>query len=204
MIRPLQALGLLSAGVLAVALFSSAATEQPPAPGPVGLTFTDHRGRAVSERNFAGQFQLVFFGYTHCPDVCPTSLELMSAALRRMGDGAEEIRPVFITLDPDRDTPEVLRDFVRHFHPRLVGLTGTQAQIDAAARAYDVEYLYVAAAGVPGGYSISHGGDLHLVGPDGRGVAVLDHRSGVDGLVRELRRYVKPQLRGDAKGAASW
>lgn len=200
MIRPLRALGLLSAVALAVALFSAGAAEQPP--GPVGLTFTDHRGEAVSERNFAGQFQLVFFGYTHCPDVCPSSLELMGAALRRMGDGAEKIRPVFITLDPDRDTPGVLRDFVRHFHPRTVGLTGTQAQIDAAARAYDVEYLYVAAPRVPGGYTISHGGDLHLVGPDGRGIAVLDHQSGVDGLVRELRRYLKSR-RGGAPGAPS-
>jgi protein SCO1/2 len=109
-----------------------------------------------------------------------------------MGDGAEKIRPVFITLDPDRDTPEVLRDFVRHFHPRTVGLTGTQAQIDAATRAYDVEYLFVAAPGVPGGYTISHGGDLHLVGPDGRGIAVLDHQLGVAGLAAELRSYVKP------------
>ena len=192
MTRSLRALGLFSVCVLAFAVFSTAATEEAPGPGPVGLTFIDHHGQAVSERNFAGQFQLVFFGYTHCPDVCPTSLELMSAALRRMGDGAEKIRPVFITLDPDRDTPEVLRDFVRHFHPRTVGLTGTQAQIDAATRAYDVEYLFVAAPGVPGGYTISHGGDLHLVGPDGRGIAVLDHQRGVAGLAAELRSYVKP------------
>jgi protein SCO1/2 len=105
--------------------------------GPFSLT--DHTGRKVTDKDFLGKYMLVFFGYTYCPDLCPTELQVMSAALDKLGAKADDIQPIFITFDPQRDTPEVLKLYISNFHPRLVGLTGTPEEI-AAAKAYRVYY----------------------------------------------------------------
>ncbi len=146
---------------------------------PRGLTFTDHTGRAVSEREFLGRYMLVFFGYTHCPDVCPADLMIMSAALRELGEAGEAVQPVFITFDPERDTPVVLAEYVRHFHPRLTGLTGSPAEIAAATRSYGV--IFERDGDEEGSesadYSLRHTALTYLIGPDGKGVAIFDHDS---------------------------
>ena len=167
-----------------------------------GLSFTDQHGRAVSEDTLKGEFLLVFFGYTHCPDVCPTALQVMNTALRRLGTAADRIRPVFISLDPARDTPEVLREYVRHFHPRLLGLTGTEEQIHAAARAYDLLFIR-GAADATGGYSISHEDDLYLIGPEGEAIAILDSHAGIDALVVELAKRLSHYEEARARGGDS-
>jgi protein SCO1/2 len=167
-----------------------------------GLSFTDHQGRAVSEDTLKGEFLLVFFGYTHCPDVCPTALQVMSSAVRRLGTAGDRIRPVFISLDPARDTPEVLRDYVGHFHPRLLGLTGTEEQIHAAARAYDLLFVR-GAVDAAGGYSISHEDDLYLIGPEGEAIAILDGHAGVDALVSELAVQLSSYGGAQARGGDS-
>lgn len=155
------------------------AGERGPQPRPKGMTFTDHTGRAVSEREFSGHYMLVFFGYTHCPDVCPANLAIMSAALRILGSAAEAVQPLFITFDPVRDTPEVLAEYVRHFHPRLTGLTGTREEIGAAARSYGV--LFERDEDEDGAktsdYSLRHTALTYLIGPDGKGVASFGHGS---------------------------
>lgn len=160
-----------------------------PASGRV-LTFTDHKGRAVSEKNFAGRFMLVFFGYTSCPDICPTGLQTLGRAVDALGDAGRNVQPVFITIDPKRDTPKVLAGYVGHFHPRLVGLTGTTAQIAAAARAYDVHAEKV------GGensleYSINHTAMMYLIGPDGAGLEMFDHGVAAEEITARVRSHLK-------------
>ena len=108
----------------------------------VGGAFTllDHTGRTVSDTDFGDDFLLIYFGYTTCPDVCPTALLVMTQALDELGPQGERVRPLFITIDPERDTQAVMADYVAHFHPRLVGLTGSPEQVAVAAKAYLVYY----------------------------------------------------------------
>jgi protein SCO1/2 len=131
--------------------------------GPFALV--DHTGRAVTEKDFAGKPMLVYFGYTSCPDVCPTELQNMSLALDALGEAAEEIQPVFITVDPARDTVPVLADYVKHFGPGFVGLTGSEEQVSAAAKAYRV--YYARGAGDDVAYLMDHSSFVYLMGPDG-------------------------------------
>jgi protein SCO1/2 len=133
--------------------------------GPFNLV--DQTGRAVTDRDFAGRWMLVYFGYTFCPDVCPTELGAMAAALDAMGPAGDAVVPVFITVDPERDTPAQLADYVGRFHPRMVGLSGTPEQVADAARRYRV---YYAKARRPDAteYLMDHSGFVYLVGPDSR------------------------------------
>ena len=109
---------------------------------------------------------LIYFGYTYCPDVCPTELQTMSSALDELGDRAASLVPVFITVDPERDTPSALADYVKLFDDRLVGLTGSPAEIAAVARLFRVYYGKVPQKGGDG-YLMDHSSFLYLVGPDG-------------------------------------
>lgn len=133
--------------------------------GPFSLV--DHTGRAVTERDFAGRGMLVYFGYTYCPDVCPTELGTIAAALDAMGPAAERVTPVFITIDPERDTPAAMADYVPRFHPRMVGLTGSAEQVAQAARAYRVYFAKVRPRDA-GDYLMDHSSFIYFVGPDGR------------------------------------
>ena len=100
------------------------------------FSLTDHQGNRVTEASFPGRWQLVFFGFTHCPDVCPTTLAYMADALDRMGPEADRVAPLFITIDPVRDTPDVMAEYVGAFHPALIGLTGSEKDVAAAAEAF--------------------------------------------------------------------
>src|SRR3954467_7369032 len=123
--------------VLALAACSSRGTEPPLAGAAIGgpFTLTDQNGRRVSDRDFEGRYRIMYFGFTHCPDVCPTDLAIIGQALRRFEKRdparAARVTPIFVSVDPERDTPAVLKEYVGAFHPRLVGLTGTQEQIAA-------------------------------------------------------------------------
>ena len=133
--------------------------------GPFELV--DQQGAPVTDKTFSGRYMLIYFGYGFCPDVCPTELANMAAALDALGSKSENIQPLFITVDPERDTPEFLADYVVNFHPRLIGLTGTPEQVKTAAKAYKV---YYAKAGKPGeaDYLMDHTSFVYLMGPDGR------------------------------------
>jgi cytochrome oxidase Cu insertion factor (SCO1/SenC/PrrC family) len=133
--------------------------------GPFNLT--DHTGRAVTERDFAGRWMLVYFGFTWCPDVCPTELGTMAAALDAMGPAGEAVVPLLITVDPERDGPTQLAEYVGRFHPRLVGLTGTPEQVAEAARRYRVYYAKARRPEMTE-YLVDHSGFTYLVGPDSR------------------------------------
>lgn len=132
------------------------------------FTLTDHTGARVTEEDFFGRWQLVFFGFTHCPDVCPTTLAYMAGALDTLGATADKIAPLFITVDPARDTPDVMADYVSAFHPRLVGLTGSEADIAAAADAFRIYYERMEEESAPDGYLMAHSGHIYLMAPDGR------------------------------------
>ena len=149
------------------------APPQPPAPprpaigGPFSLV--DHNAKTVSEADFRGQFMLVFFGYTYCPDVCPTALTIVADAIKLLGGQGDAVAPVFITIDPQRDTPEQLAMYVSHFHPRLVGLTGTPEQLTAAAKAYKVYYAKAPHEdGDSHDFAMDHSSVIYLIGPDGK------------------------------------
>src|SRR5207237_1776802 len=130
------------------------------------LILTDANNKTVTSDGFSGQWLLVYFGYTHCADQCPTALSAMVEALDEIGPAAQHIQPLFVTVDPERDHGPALRDFTAAFDKRLVGLTGSPEQIAAAAQALGVEYQKVLAGGDD--YVIDHSTILSLIGPDRR------------------------------------
>jgi protein SCO1/2 len=140
--------------------------------GPFSLV--DHTGKAVTEQSYRGKWMLVYFGYTFCPDVCPTELQSVASALDLLGPDADKVVPLFITIDPERDTAAALAEYVKLFDTRLVGLTGSEAQIAAVARAYRVYYAK-AATKDSGSYLMDHSSFLYLMGPDG-GFRALFHQ----------------------------
>jgi len=156
--------------------------------GPFALT--DHTGKRVTDADFHGRYVLVFFGFTFCPDVCPSGLQVMAAALDALGPKAERFVPVLITVDPERDTPEQLAQYVQSFHPHLVGLTGTAAEIGAVARAYRVVVQKVADPKSTAGYTINHSALIHVMGPDGAHRAFFPYNTKVDDLARGLARLL--------------
>lgn len=163
---------------------------------PDPLTFTNHLGESVSELSFRGDPSLVFFGYSSCPDVCPGNLVVMSRALTILGEEADQIRPIFISFDPDRDTPEVLSSYVSHFHPRLIGLTGTQSEIDAATRAYGV---FFEPSENPdsraGGGTIQHTSNTFLIDSEGKALAIFRHNTPPE----EMAAVIKEKLDNSQK-----
>lgn len=170
------------------------ATEEPEARAPaIGGPFSlvDQDGRAVTEADFKGRFMLVYFGYTFCPDVCPTQLTRIGNALDMLGEAADKVTPVFITVDPERDRPEHLKEYLTFFHPRTVGLTGTPEQITAAAKAYKVYYKKAETeGGDPGDYLMDHTSVTYLMGPDGGFVTHFSHDVDAEAMAARLREIL--------------
>ncbi len=158
--------------------------------GPFRLI--DHQGRPVSDTDFRGRFMLIYFGYTHCPDVCPTDLQAISTAINQLGEMGKWVQPLFITFDPVRDTRAVMADYVSNFHPRLLGLTGTREATLAAANSFDVDVSATYAANDPEmGYSMNHSAFTYLAGPDGR--VRMMFKDGLDG--KTMARFIIKALR---------
>ena len=152
--------------------------------GPFGLT--DHTGRHVTDATYRGRLMLVYFGYTFCPDVCPTELQTMASALDLLGPDAGRIVPLFITVDPERDTVPILKDYVALFDGRLIGLTGTDAEIAAVTKAYRVYYAKATPKGSTA-YLMDHSSFLYLMGPDGSFRALFRQGMSADDLAKGLR-----------------
>jgi cytochrome oxidase Cu insertion factor (SCO1/SenC/PrrC family) len=150
------------------------------------FTLTDHTGKRVTDQDFRGKFLLLFFGYTNCPDVCPTALQIMAAALDKLGPNGQRITPVLISVDPEHDTPALLASYVQSFHPRLVGLTGSPEEIDAVTRAYRVYVKKVPDAKSTAGYSIDHSSIIYVMGPDGTYRAHFTHATTPDAMADRL------------------
>ncbi len=136
---------------------------------PAGGSFRllDDRGQVVTDRSWPGKFLLVYFGYTHCPDICPTMLSSIAVALNDLGPRAGLIQPLFVTLDPQRDTPSVMKQYTALFSPRILGLTGTSTALAEAAQAYGVRYARQQTGPAPGDYDMEHSGYVYLMYPAG-------------------------------------
>jgi protein SCO1/2 len=155
---------------------------------PVGGPFelTDQTGHRRTDADFRGKLVVLYFGYTYCPDVCPTELQSISLALDKLGTAAEAVQPLFITVDPERDTPARLADFVSSFHPRLIGLTGSMTDIRKTATAYRTFFSKNSAA-TSGDYSVDHTGFIYLVGKDGHYLGFLPPGLAPDAIADAIR-----------------
>lgn len=154
------------------------------------FTLTDQTGRRVSSGDFRGRYMLVYFGYSMCPDVCPTTLAVIADALGKIDPKGQKIVPVFITIDPERDTPKILAPYVKAFGDQFVGLTGTPAEITAVEKAYKVYAKKVPleeSKGIGGGYGMDHSSVMYLMGPDGKIVSYYDELIPAAKLEAELR-----------------
>jgi protein SCO1/2 len=189
----------------------SAPGGEPEASARVGGPFSlvDEHGVRRTEADFRGRFVLLYFGYTHCPDVCPLTLQTMADAIDQLGDMGERVQPVFITVDPARDTPEVMRAYVAAIHPRLIGLTGSEDEIRAVAKAYRVLRRKVRlGTGDPLDYTVDHSSLVYLLGPSGELLAQLSPTVDAAEMAELLRHYLAaapaaaPPAAGDPSGAS--
>lgn len=153
--------------------------------GPFHLI--DQHGTAVSDADYRGRWMLVYFGYTFCPDVCPTELQTIAAALDKLGPDAAKVAPLFITVDPARDTPAVMAKYVALFGPRLIGLTGTPEEIAAVARAFRVYYAKAPVNG-SASYLVDHSSFVYLLDPKGRFAALFNQDTSADDLAAGIRK----------------
>ena len=172
------------------------------------FTLVDHTGKTVSDTVFRGRLMLVFFGYTFCPDVCPTNIQAISNAMDLLGEQADMVQPLFVTIDPERDTKEVMADYVGNFHPRLVGLTGTSDQIAAAAKAYRIYYskYHPPPASLSGeqdagdnkagedeeesDYLMNHSSATYLMGRDGKFISHFGHGTDSEAIAERIRKHL--------------
>ena len=191
------------AGFLVGALGGAAALIVTSAQGPkvettgtalIGGPFTlvDQNGKTVTDRDFRGKYMLIFFGFTHCPDICPAELQVMSAALDALGSKADEVVPVFVTLDPERDTSEVVGTYVKNFGKNFVGLTGSPSAIANAAKAYRVTYSKFEYNGkdVNYRYSIDHSAIVYLMDKDGQYLAHFTYGTPASKMTETMRSYL--------------
>ena len=161
-------------------------TGVPQVGGPFRLT--DHTGKPVTDQDYRGRYMLIYFGYSFCPDVCPTTLGVMAEALQKLGSDSRRVVPIFITIDPERDTPKVLADYMKAFGPQFVGLTGSPAAIKEAEKEYRV--YAVKRPLEKGGYGMDHSSVLYLMGPNGKLVSFYDEAVSPDDLAKDLRQKI--------------
>lgn len=155
------------------------------------FTMTDQNGKRVTEKDFLGKHMLVFFGYTYCPDICPTELQVMMAALDQLGPEAEKVHPVFVSIDPARDSPEVMKAYVENFGPSLTGLTGTPEEVAAMAKAYRAYYAKSGDTSSPDAYLMDHSSIIYLMGPDGKFRKHFAYTTDAQRLAAELREQLE-------------
>lgn len=156
------------------------------------FTLVNHEGRTVTNGDFAGRYMLLYFGYTFCPDVCPTSLSTIAEAIEILGHEGRDVVPLFISIDPGRDTPEHLASYIRFFHPRFVALTGTTEQVAAVARAFRVYYAKVPEeSGDEDAYMMDHSSIVFLMGPDGRYLTHFGHETSAQEMATRVASVLK-------------
>jgi cytochrome oxidase Cu insertion factor (SCO1/SenC/PrrC family) len=158
----------------------------------IQFSLTNHHGESVTEKDFLGSLLLVFFGYSHCPDICPMNLSIIRDALERLGPEGTKVQPLFITLDPVRDTEEKLGPFLSHFHERLLGLTGTQKQIRSVAESFFVRYK-LSTEKDHDYYLIDHTAATYLVDGSGQGLAIFQHNTPSAEIASTINSYIASQ-----------
>lgn len=156
-----------------------------------GFTLVDHDGEPRSDRDFRGRYMLIYFGYTYCPTICPTNLQHMALALQTLGRKAGKVQPLFITIDPARDTPAEIKSYMANFGDRFLGLTGTETQIRAAARAYRVHRRKVVPdKAAPDDYLVDHSSLTLLIGPDGKFLTLFPHDTTGAVMAQRMAKYL--------------
>ena len=196
----------LLAGVLALAVAGAAvagetraAADEPEINSRYVLV--DVKGRMVGNEDFPGRFQLISFGYTSCPDVCPTTLAAMTQILQDLGDKAARLQPIFITVDPERDTKEVLARYTAFFDSRIIGLTGSPELVRAAADHFKVTYRkYLVPGAAPNSYSVDHTAGMYLLGPDGMFVVKFAHVASPQEIAARIGEMMDGNGRAPADG----
>lgn len=159
----------------------------------IGGTFDliDHDGRTVNEQTYRGKCVVIFFGFTHCKMVCPRALHRLSTVLDRLGALGERVQPLYITVDPERDTPQVMKDFLSSDYPRFTGLTGTPDQIDRAKKSFRVFATTVRDPGDPDSYQMPHSAFTYVLGPDGSYLTHFTDAVEEDDLVARLSAILR-------------
>ena len=196
--RDRKGLALATCGVAAIVLLSGAVSWLviPGAERPAGVggpfTLVADDGSAVTERSFPGKYLAIYFGYTACQDVCPATMNTLTAALGRLGRRADRVQPLFITVDPDRDSPAVLHRFVTAFSPGLVGLTGTPAELSRVSQEYHVVGIAQRTPAQPAGYAVDHSSVIYLLAPDGSFLAPIPADASEMVMAKAISRYVSP------------
>lgn len=188
----------LAPALFAVALILAPAGVPAAETGPAALAFDfggpfsliDHRGRRRTDEDFRGRYMLIFFGYAQCRSICPVGLDHMAKALDELGRLADRIQPVFVTVDPDNDSPDAIAAFVRAIHPRLIGLTGTRGELRAAARAYGVRAKLLTEPG-DSEPIYAHGSFMFLMKPNGKFATLFPPVMGPEAIAAAVRRYVE-------------
>jgi len=182
---------------LRLAYPSSRHSDAPPPPASAEIVtrylLVDHNGRTVTNQDFRGRFQLLTFGYTSCPDVCPTTLAEMAAVLKALGEDAAQVQPLFVTVDPERDTPELLKHYTANFDARILGLSGSPELVGRTAEHFKVRFEKVQEPGAPADrYAVNHSTGMFLLGPDGRFLARFPYAMPVAELSRRIAFYLQP------------
>ncbi|WP_425053735.1 SCO family protein [Psychromarinibacter sp. S121] len=203
--RTILGYGAAGAGALLFALFVGWwQVDGPGAPEPVGqrplalsamdFSLTDHEGNEVGPETLIGRPAMVFFGFTYCPDVCPTTLSDISGWLDDLGDEADEMSVVFISVDPERDTVDAMSEYVGYFHPAIRGWTGTDEEIAKAVRGFRASYERVPTEG--GGYTMNHTASVFLFDAAGRFVTMIDYHEPREFAVPKIRRALEEETEG--------
>lgn len=152
----------------------------------------DPNGRSVTSEDFRGRFQLITFGYTYCPDICPTTLVEMAEILKQLGEDASRVQPIFISVDPERDTGKILKTYTEFFDPRILGLTASPALVRRAADNFKIRYAKVREPGTPPDrYAVDHSAGMILLGPDGAVVKKFAFAMPVTNITEQLRNFIK-------------
>jgi protein SCO1/2 len=199
-VRPRPVVAGLAAAMLMLA--AAACDRAPSGPPPLAgaaiggpFALTDQNGHAMTERSLAGRYRAMYFGYTFCPDVCPTTLQKLMAGYHAFAHdhpaAAARLVPVFVSVDPGRDTPAVMKPYVAAFGPELIGLSGSVAETAKVAKEYGVYYKAEAAPKGAAGYLVDHASQAMLFGPDGAPIALIPTDQGVDAVASTFAEWVR-------------
>ncbi len=180
----------IAALTLCLRLFQPASATTP---GPGGdFTLTDHNGGSWSLQEARGKVVLLIFGYTSCPDVCPTSLLTLQKIMRRLGKRAAEVQPLFVSVDPERDTPEILKRYVAYFDPSIIALTGPRDILDNITRRYRTSYRYTGSTD-SSGYLVDHSSSLYVIDASGQLVSIVPYGTPDDIIFNSILKLLPPQ-----------
>ena len=151
-----------------------------------GFSLIDHNGASVTEKTYAGQYKLLYFGFTYCPAICPTELQKITQALNKLGEKADVIQPLFITIDPERDTPAVIKEYVSLFHSRLEGLSGSVEQVKTVMKNYGIYANKVADKNSPDDYTMDHSSYIYFMSPDNKLISIYHMKDDAEFVAKDI------------------